>query len=126
MVAEPLVAYRQHASNLSAAAARMKDELAIFEQKHADSRGHGVPIDWGAQHRFVATQLLSAGARRDALKAFARAVRAGDRGSLPRSMGVLLPASAVRWLKMSVLSDDNWLREASRWLDSEDRARSSL
>jgi glycosyltransferase involved in cell wall biosynthesis len=116
-VSRPLVAYRQHGSNMSRNAARYRVELIMLESKRADLAG-GRPIDWGAQHRFVAAEELRVGARLAAVRAYARAIAAGDRGSIPRAAGVVLPASLQRRLLRARLSDPAWLREAEAWLPS--------
>jgi glycosyltransferase involved in cell wall biosynthesis len=115
-VPRPLVAYRQHDTNMSRDAVRFRAELDLLEEKRTDLAA-GDPLDWGLQHRFVATEALRAGARRDAFVAFSRAFAAGDVGSFPRALGALLPRSARRWLHRSVLSDPAWLHEAELWLE---------
>jgi glycosyltransferase involved in cell wall biosynthesis len=115
MVPRPLVAYRQHGSNMSRNSARFHDELVRFERKRADlADGRG--IDWGEQHRFVAAEELRAGDRLAALRAYARAVSAGDLASLPRAAGVVLPAKLQTWARRTLLSDPAWIRDAERWL----------
>ena len=115
VVARPLVAYRQHGSNLSRTSGRRRGELKVLEDKRADMAG-GRPIDWGLQHRFVGSEELRAGARWAALCAYARGVAAGDLGSLLRATGVLLPDGLQRRLRMTVLSDREWVGEAEAWL----------
>lgn len=119
-VPRPLVAYRQHDTNLSRDAVRFRAELDVLEQKRADL-AEGDPLDWGLQHRFIATEALRAGSRRDALAAFARAITAGDAGSVPRALGSLLPRPARRWLHRSIVSDPRWLDEAELWLAASRR-----
>jgi glycosyltransferase involved in cell wall biosynthesis len=114
-VPRPLVGYRQHGRNMSRDAAHYEQQLLRLERKRADL-ADGRRIDWGVQHRFVATEELRAGARLAALRAFARAVVAGDRGSLPRAVGVVLPRSAQERLHHAVLSDRDWIAEAETWL----------
>lgn len=114
-VNRPLVGYRQHETNMSKRAAEFNTELRLLESKHADLR-RGRPIDWGLQHRFTATEALRAGDRAGAASAFSRAIAAGDRGSLLRAGGLLLPSNAQRALHRRWLSDRGWLREAERWL----------
>jgi glycosyltransferase involved in cell wall biosynthesis len=116
-VPRPLVAYRQHDSNMSRDAVRFRAELDLLEEKRTDLAA-GDPLDWGLQHRFVATEALRAGSRRDAFVAFSRAFAAGDVGSLPRALGALLPRPTRRWLHRSVLSDPAWLHEAELWLEA--------
>jgi glycosyltransferase involved in cell wall biosynthesis len=114
-VRRPLVAYRQHGSNMSRHSAQFHDELAVLARKHADLTD-GRPIDWAAHQRFVGTEELRAGSRRPAFVAFARAVAAGDVGSVPRTAGVVLPDATQRWLRRTLLSDRRWIAEAEVWL----------
>jgi glycosyltransferase involved in cell wall biosynthesis len=117
----PLVAYRQHGSNMSRRSARHQRELAILERKRADlDPDHG--IDWGAHHRFVGSEQLRAGSRFPALRAYVRAVAAGDLGSLPRAAGTALPQGAQRWVRRTLLSKRAWVAEAEGWLAVLDAA----
>jgi glycosyltransferase involved in cell wall biosynthesis len=118
-VREPLVAYRQHGSNMSRDSARYSDELRTLEAKRADLAG-GRPIDWGSHHRFVASEELRVGARMAAFQAYLKAIAAGDLASLPRSVGVFLPTVAQRWLLRTFLSDRRWIHEAEAWLSATD------
>jgi glycosyltransferase involved in cell wall biosynthesis len=120
MVSRPLVAYRQHGSNLTRQSDSHQQQLRILEQKHADLSA-GRPIDWGAQHRFVGSEQLRTGARFAALKAYTRAVIAGDLASVPRTVGVFLPEASQRWLMLKLLSDQEWLAEAQTWLSGSPR-----
>jgi len=116
-VRRPLVAYRQHESNMSREAVRFKQELNLLEQKRADLAGGG-SLDWGRQHRFIGSEALRAGSRLGALRAFYRAVAAGDIASFPRAIASILPAGARRWLHRTVVSDTRWLEEAETWLEA--------
>ena len=116
-VRRPLVAYRQHESNMSRNAVRFRQELDLLEEKRADLAGGG-PLDWGLQHRFIGSEALRAGSRLGALKAFSRAVAAGDVGSFPRAMASVLPSGVRRWLHRSLVSDTRWLEEAEAWLEA--------
>lgn len=111
----PLVAYRQHGSNLSRDPARFADQLSLLERKRADL-ADGQPIDWGLQHRFIGSEELRAGTRLAAIRAFGQAVAARDAGSIPRAFGAVLPKDTQRWLHRRVLSDALWLEEAESWL----------
>ena len=119
-VPRPLVAYRQHASNLSRHAVRFRQELELLERKRADL-ADGQELDWGLQHRFIGTEELRAGSRRAALASFARAVAAGDLGSVPRAAASVLPRTTRAWLHRSVVSDPDWLLEAEQWLAAQRR-----
>ena len=114
-VPRPMVAYRQHETNMSRDAERFQKELDLLERKRADLGG-GNPLDWSVQHRFIGSEALRAGSRIGALRGFSRAVIAGDVGSLPRAMASLLPPHLRRWLHRSVVSDARWLEEAEAWL----------
>jgi glycosyltransferase involved in cell wall biosynthesis len=117
MVRLPLVAYRQHGSNLSRRAAEHRQELAILARKHADLTD-GYPIDWAANRRFVASEELRAGDRWAAFRNYAAAISAGDRRSVPRILGVVLPESGQRWVQRRLLSDEAWLERAEGWLSA--------
>jgi glycosyltransferase involved in cell wall biosynthesis len=114
-VARPLVAYRQHGGNMSRNAAHYRLELIMLEAKRADL-ACGRPIDWGAHYRFIASEELRVGARLAALRAYVRAIAAGDRDAIPRVAGVVLPTSVQRRLLRTRLSDAAWLQEAATWL----------
>jgi glycosyltransferase involved in cell wall biosynthesis len=114
-VHRPLVAYRQHESNMSRNAVRFRQELDLLEEKRADLAGGG-SLDWGLQHRFIGSEALRAGSRLGALTAFSRALAAGDMGSLPRAAASVLPPNIRRWLHRELVSDSGWLREAESWL----------
>jgi glycosyltransferase involved in cell wall biosynthesis len=114
-VLRPMVAYRQHDTNMSRDAARFRQELDLLEEKRSDLAG-GNPLDWGLQHRFIGSEALRAGSRLGALRAFSRAVAAGDAGSFPRALASVLPPAVRRWLHRSVVSDTAWLEDAEAWL----------
>ncbi|MBW3619541.1 MAG: glycosyltransferase [Actinobacteria bacterium] len=116
-VSAPLVAYRQHAGQVSQAASRYEPELEVMERKFADLRQPDQPFDRGVQHRFVASEALRSGQRRMALRSYAAAVRMGDTGSLLRSLALWLPRRLHPWLRRRLLSDPGWLAEAGSWLD---------
>jgi glycosyltransferase involved in cell wall biosynthesis len=113
----PLIGYRQHGANLSRDASEHWGELHLFEAKRS-ARANGRPIDWSRQYRFLGSERLRAGARREALKAFGAAAIRGDVGSIPRAVGAVVPESSQRWLHRNLLSDRDWLREAEPWLEA--------
>lgn len=117
-VSRPLVAYRQHDTNMSRDAAHFRQELHILQDKRADL-ADGVPLDWGRQHRFIGSEALRSGSRRRAIESFSRAVAAGDLGSFPRAVASMLPAPVRGWLHRSLVSDPDWLREAELWLAAQ-------
>jgi len=115
VVPRPMVAYRQHETNMSRDAERFQKELDLLERKRADLGG-GNPLDWSLQHRFIGSEALRAGSRLGALRSFSRAVAAGDIGSFPRAAASLLPTDVRRWLHRELVSDSGWLQEAESWL----------
>jgi glycosyltransferase involved in cell wall biosynthesis len=116
-VRRPLVAYRQHESNMSRDAGRFRKELDLLQEKRADL-AKGGSLDWGLQHRFIGSEALRAGSRFRALSAFSRALAAGDLGSFPRAVASMLPPNTRRWLHRELVSDSGWLQEAESWLGS--------
>jgi glycosyltransferase involved in cell wall biosynthesis len=91
-VRAPLVAVRLHPEQASLATARLLKELGALERRY------GVRVDRPAIHRGAAWACLRAGRRREALAAYAHAVRAGDLGSLARAAVTLLPGGARQWV----------------------------
>jgi glycosyltransferase involved in cell wall biosynthesis len=87
-VRAPLVAVRLHLEQASLATARLLEELDALE------RNYGVRVDRPAIYRGAAWACLRAGRRREALAAYAHAVRAGDMGSVARAVVTLLPGGA--------------------------------
>jgi glycosyltransferase involved in cell wall biosynthesis len=87
-VRAPLVAVRLHLEQASLATARLLEELDALERRY------GVRVDRPAIHRGAAWACLRAGRRREALAAYAHAVRAGDIGSVARAVVTLLPGGA--------------------------------
>ena len=114
-VRAPLIGYRQHGSNMSVSSAGYEDQMRRFEAKHLPRSGH-TTIDWGAYERFVASEELRAGSRRNALAAYGRAIRQGDRASIPRAGAALLPRVLQEWVHANVVSDRDWKRAGEAWL----------
>jgi glycosyltransferase involved in cell wall biosynthesis len=115
-VMRPLVAYRQHGTNLTRMSTDHYEQLAILESKHEDlSDGRG--IDWARQHRFLASEQARAGEHFRALRSYGRAIAGGDLGSIPRSVGAVLPYSAQIWLRGRFLSSDPWMDECRKWME---------
>lgn len=115
-VPAPLVAYRQHAGQVSRGAARYEPELEIMAAKFADLRRAGQRFDRGVQHRFVASEALRGGQRGMAFASYLRAVRAGDLGSSVRMLAVLLPRASHPFLRRRFLSDPAWIARGEAWL----------
>jgi glycosyltransferase involved in cell wall biosynthesis len=110
VVPEPDVAYRLHDDNASADTTVLDDEIARVE-----ARAGGARVDRAFVHRWAAWHLLRAGNRRDALRAYARAVAAGDVGSLARAAVALAnPGVARRGLRRH--RDAAWSSRADAWL----------
>jgi hypothetical protein len=119
-VEQPLVAYRQHGTALSHQAIQLaREEFAHIEHKFADLRS-GRSLDLPAQHRFVGSQLLRHGDRRGAARAYLRAWRQGDTGSLLRLPGVVLPLGMQPHVRRLLLSNRKWLGTAQVWLTALD------
>jgi hypothetical protein len=121
-VRAPLVGYRQHGANMSANSAQYQEQLQRLEAKHLPRDGHAT-IDWGAQARFVASEELRGGSRRNALAAYGRALRQGDLASVPRAAAALLPQPLQAWLHVNALSDREWVRAGEAWLRDVPGAR---
>ncbi len=117
-VPHPLIAYRQHGKNLSSAAAQMHAELDIIQSKHRRLRS-APDIDRAAQHRFAAAESLRAGHRGPALRFYARAIRLGDRASIPRAAGAVLPSALHPFLRRRFLSDSTWIEQAEPWIAAQ-------
>jgi glycosyltransferase involved in cell wall biosynthesis len=114
-VRAPLVAVRLHPEQASLATTRLLDELDVLECRY------GAPVDRPAIHRGAAWASLWAGRRREALLAYAHAVRAGDLGSAARAAVVLLPRRArERVLRRRAAQGGGSaaeVREAQAWVD---------
>ncbi len=118
-VSAPLVAYRQHGGQISQGAAAHEPELLLMQEKHRELRARANrQFDMGMQHRFLGSEALRAGQRWFAFRSYLRAIAAGDLGSLVRMLGLLLPRAAQPMARRRLLSDNGWLSEAQRWLDS--------
>jgi len=117
VVPEPMVANRQHGSNMSVSARTYLPELRIIEEKFADLR-KGVPINLAYQYRNAGSESLRANERRAALRYYARAARMGDWGAVLRSVGVFLPRRSWPVLRRLLLSDRAWMTEADQWVRS--------
>jgi glycosyltransferase involved in cell wall biosynthesis len=116
-VCHPLTAYRMHpASNAFADAGRMLAEAAVIADRY------GIPVDRAAQYRRAAWTCLRAGRRRQALRYYAGAVRAGDVRSAARAVAALLhPAPKGSYLHRPLWGRNaptrRWNAEAQVWLD---------
>ena len=116
VVSEPLVGFRQHGGSWSRRSDRQRHEYDRIAQKHAVSGdGSSHLVGWRHQ-RYVAAEAARSGARLEAVRHYLEAIRQGDLGSVPRLLGVLLPAGMQRWLRRVVLSDIVWMAKAESWV----------
>ncbi|HEX3233703.1 MAG TPA: glycosyltransferase [Gemmatimonadales bacterium] len=114
VVDRALVAYLLHVSNASADSADVPAEMSLLEARYAAVRGSR-RVDRAYIYRWVAWNALRSGRRGTAVRAYARAVLAGDLPSLARAVvGVLNPALAGRPLPSLV--GKPWGIEAAAWL----------
>lgn len=115
VVRAPHVAYRLHDGNASADSATIADELDRIEARVGAPRG-ARGVDRAFAHRWAAWHLLRAGQRRAAVAAYARAVAAGDLGSLGRAaVAIAYPGVAQRRLTRYGV-DPAWIAGADAWL----------
>lgn len=115
VVCEPLVAYQLHATNASADAGAIAAELSRVEARYRE-RSRGARIDRAFAYRWAAWHYLIAGRPARAIRAYARAIMAGDVASLARVLAALLdPAIAHRPLARH-RPDPAWEARAAPWL----------
>lgn len=115
VVAEPAVAYRLHATNASADSAAIGAELARIEARTHEARG-GRPVDRAFVHRWTAWNLLRAGRRGAALRAYGHAMAAGDVASVARAAVALAAPGVTRRRLPRLGADTEWIARADRWL----------
>jgi glycosyltransferase involved in cell wall biosynthesis len=117
-VARPLLAYRLHRGNATMDTAF--DPREPLAELDAIVDRYGIEADRLAVDRWIAWTCLRAGRRGAALRAYARAGRAGDRRSFVRAaIGLLHPAVGQRVYYRPFLrhgQDEAWLAEARSWL----------
>ena len=115
VVGEPLVAYVLHPTNASGDAGTIAAELARIEQRYREHR-RGVPIDRAFAYRWAAWHFLRVGRRDRAVRAYLRAIMAGDLASVARGVVALVdPGIAQRPLKRH-RPDPAWEARAQTWL----------
>lgn len=114
-VNRPLVGFRQHAVSWSGTVADDLHEFAYVVDKHASQRGSR-RAQWGEHYRYVASHAARAGARGPAVRLYGKAIAHGDLRSVPRLIGACLPEGLQLALRRVVLSDREWVEEASHWL----------
>jgi glycosyltransferase involved in cell wall biosynthesis len=114
-VCSPLVAVSYHRQNASG------DMDAMLRQLDVVAERYGITVDRVRHYRWAAWQALLASRRADAIRYYARAVRAGDVGSLGRAtVAILRPSYANRRTRSADPGDDrdSWIVEARAWLDA--------
>jgi glycosyltransferase involved in cell wall biosynthesis len=112
-VCSPLVAVSYHRHNAS------RDMAAMIRQLDVVAGRYGIPVDRARHYRWAAWHALLDGRRVDATRSYARAVAAGDIGSLARAaVTILAPGYALRRARPKTAERDRWIAEASAWLDA--------
>jgi glycosyltransferase involved in cell wall biosynthesis len=111
-VAEPLVAYRIHATNASRNRA-----LILEEAKVLDGRYHN-RIDYGALHHYLGWVCLRSGLPARALGQFARAMFHGQLRGVSRSAAILIDARLRRLTSRPAryYHSNAWRQRADAWL----------
>jgi glycosyltransferase involved in cell wall biosynthesis len=109
----PLVAISHHPQAMS------RDSEEMIRQLRVVADRYGIPVDLARHHRWAAWYALLDGRRADATRSYARAVAAGDLGSLLRaSAAVVAPGFALRRVRPRADERDPWIAEARAWLDA--------
>jgi glycosyltransferase involved in cell wall biosynthesis len=111
-VRSPLVAVSYHGSNAS------RDTDGMLRQLFVVADRYGIAVDRVRHYRWGAWQAMLEHRRVDAVRYYARAVRAGDAGSLVRAMIALMdPDYASKRMRSGPRpEDDAWIEEALTWL----------
>jgi glycosyltransferase involved in cell wall biosynthesis len=121
-VCSPLVAVSYHRQNASG------DMTAMLRQLDVVAERYGITVDRVRHYRWAAWQALLAHRRADAIRYYARAVLAGDLGSLGRvTVAILRPRYATVRTRPADPADerDPWIVEARAWLDARTGAEGS-
>jgi glycosyltransferase involved in cell wall biosynthesis len=113
-VPEPLLAYRVHTRNASLDVAAILEGISLIEGRH------GIRVDQGVLHRWIAESCLRTGQRAQALKHMAMASVQGEalrvasdlREILRRRLGRYMPLRPVGPLPAQI----EWIESAQRWL----------
>lgn len=112
-VCSPLVAISYHPHNAS------RDMAAMIRQLDVVAQRYGIQVDRARHYRWAAWYALLDGRRADATRSYARAVAAGDIGSLARAtVAILAPGYALRRARPKTGERDRWIAEARVWLDA--------
>jgi len=112
-VAAPLVGYRIHNGNASA-----DTELILREARLLDGR-HGVTLDYGALHHYLAWVCLRSGRRRPAARHFARAAAAGQGRPVVRTTATLASRrllNRVAFKSRPRPCHTAWIAAAEKWI----------
>ena len=110
-VCEPLVAYRFHAGNVTAAPDEMLSEALQLSERY------GLAVDVAAMQRRAAWAALRAGRRGLALRYYARAVAGGDWRSIGRAaIAATHPAVGTDRIFALLDRDAGWIARAEQWL----------
>ena len=113
VVAEPIVAYVLHSHNASVDTGKAPDEILVIEQRYRHLRDQP-RLDAAWVHRWIASHHLRSGQRVKALKAYARAVRAGHTRSIATALlGAVWPEAV--WRGRPWQRDHLWM-ESATWL----------
>ena len=117
----PLIAYRLSRQSLSMNVPPMRESrLAIAKRYAALAAAHGVASDEAGHERYLARQLLRAGARREAASIFAAlAFRHGRWRELPRVAAALIAPhlmDRIGQARASAAVPASWRRETELWL----------
>lgn len=116
VVDAPLVAYRLHEGNLSCDATGILAEVDLIEKRYTALRG-GAPLDRAWLHRWLGETSLRGGDRAASVRAYLRAVAAGDPSSLARAAAAVLGPEAKRRLsRLFGGQDRGYDREVTLWL----------
>jgi glycosyltransferase involved in cell wall biosynthesis len=118
-VSSPLVAVSYHRQNSS------RDMVGMLRQLDLVADRHRISVDRVRHYRWAAWHALRVSRRGEAIRLYARAVGAGDVGSIGRMIVALAWPSYVDRRKRSddpVNEQDPWIAEARAWLDGLVRA----
>jgi glycosyltransferase involved in cell wall biosynthesis len=119
----PLVAISYHGSNASRDTDEMLRQLSIVADRY------GITVDRVRHYRWAAWQAMLEHRRVDAVRYYARSVRAGDIGSIGRALVAFLDPdyASSRMRSGRRQQHDAWIGEAIAWLsalgESEDPPR---
>jgi GT2 family glycosyltransferase len=112
-VAEPMVAYRFHAGNITMNPQEMVDEARRLAARYQ------IPVDMAAMNRRAAWAALRAGRRATALQYYGRAISHGDVRSIGRAaVAMVHPAVGSNRLFALLSRDPDWIARAERWLNT--------